>query len=380
VTADNSGRTDILGRALTASRLLTDRLPGSNTTREDGSDGVSFDPGKPLSHCVVDAALYEDGRRLPEVISPTDLKAQLAAHPDAFVWLGLHEPSNEALRSVAEQLDLPDLAVEDAVHAHQRPKVEEYDDSLFVAFRTTGYVDSIEVITTGEVMAFVGERYIVTVRHGDLGDLAGVRQTLEARPDLLALGPSAVLYAVTDRVVDGFAEAINGLAVDVDEVEAQVFSTQKSGTTERLYKLKREALELRRSVQPAPMVMQRLVDGAVNSEGSLRHINHKLVTYLRDVADHAQRSAENLTTIEELLWGAVQANLALVAKQQNDDMRRLAAGAAIFAVLTLIVGLYGMNFDNMPELHWKYGYFIVLGLMFVISVGLYRAFRKAGWL
>jgi magnesium transporter len=128
------------------------------------------------------------------------------------------------------------------------------------------------------------------------------------------------------------------------------------------------------------MVMQRLVDGAVNSEGSLRHINHKLVTYLRDVADHAQRSAENLTTIEELLWGAVQANLALVAKQQNDDMRRLAAGAAIFAVLTLIVGLYGMNFDNMPELHWKYGYFIVLGLMFVISVGLYRAFRKAGWL
>jgi len=128
------------------------------------------------------------------------------------------------------------------------------------------------------------------------------------------------------------------------------------------------------------MVMQRLVDGALNSEGSLRHISKDLVTYLRDVADHAQRSAENLTTIEELLWGAVQANLALVAKQQNDDMRRLAAGAAIFAVLTLIVGIYGMNFDNMPELHWKYGYFIVLALMFLISVGLYKAFRKAGWL
>jgi magnesium transporter len=294
--------------------------------------------------------------------------------------MGLHETSHEALRTVAEQLGLPDLAVEDAVHAHQRPKVEEYSDSLFIAFRTTGYVDSIEVITTGEVMAFVGERYIVTVRHGDLGELSGVRQTLESRPDLLSLGPSAVLYAVADRVVDGFADAINGLAADVDEVEADVFGTQKTGTTERLYKLKREALELRRSVQPAPMVMQRLVDGALNSEGSLRHINKDLVTYLRDVADHAQRSAENLTTIEELLWGAVHANLALVAKQQNDDMRRLAAGAAIFAVLTLIVGIYGMNFDHMPELHWKYGYFIVLGLMLVISIGLYKAFRKAGWL
>jgi magnesium transporter len=380
MTSDNSGRTDILGRALTASRLLTDRLPGSSSSRDAVSGGPAIDPGKPLSHCVVDTALYEDGKRLPEVIKPTDLKAQLAAHPNAFVWIGLHEPSHEALRTVAEQLDLPDLAVEDAVHAHQRPKVEEYSDSLFAAFRTTGYVDSIEVITTGEVMAFVGERYIVTVRHGDLGDLSGVRQTLEGRPDLLQLGPSAVLYAITDRVVDGFADAINGLAVDVDEVEAEVFGAQKTGTTERLYKLKREALELRRSVQPAPMVMQRLVDGAVNSEGSLRHINQHLVTYLRDVADHAQRSAENLTTIEELLWGAVQANLALVAKQQNDDMRRLAAGAAIFAVLTLIVGVYGMNFDHMPELHWKYGYFIVLGLMFLISVGLYKAFRKAGWL
>ncbi len=381
MTAENNGLNDLAGMARTATRLFTGHLPGTSSTQlQPSSGGPEYNKGRPLSEAVVGLALYEGGRRLDPTGAVDTLASTLAAHPQAFLWLGLHEPSHEALQTVADQLNLPDLAVEDAVNAHQRPKVEEYEDSLFVAFRTTGYIDSDELITTGEVMAFVGARFIVTVRHGELGELSGVRQSLESRPDLLSFGPAAVLYAVADRVVDGFGAAISGLATDVDEVEAAVFGTPSTGTTERLYRLKREALELRRSVAPAPQVMQRLVDGALNAERALPHIDPKLVTYLRDVADHAQRAAENLTTIEELLWGAVQANLALVAKQQNDDMRRLAAGAAIFAVLTLIVGVYGMNFDHMPELHWKYGYFIVLALMVAIAVGLYKAFRKAGWL
>lgn len=380
MSGDSSQRNDVLAKARTASRLLTDWIPGVSNQPATEQAFPDHEQGRSLTDAVVDCALYLDGARLPGHDDVTALRASLDANPDAFLWLGLYEPSHAALQKVADQLHLPALAVEDAVHAHQRPKLEEYEDSLFVAFRTTGYVDSVEVITTGELMAFVGDRYIVTVRHGDLSHLGDTRRALEARPDMLAMGPSAVLYALSDRVVDGFGAAINGLANDVDEVEAQVFGASKPSTTERLYKLKREALELRRAVQPVPVVMQRLVDGALNTEGSLRHINRDLVTYLRDVADHAQRAAENLGTIEELLWGAVQANLALVAKQQNDDMRKLAAGAAIFAVLTLIVGVYGMNFDNMPELHWKYGYFIVLGVMVIIAYALYRAFKKAGWL
>ena len=380
MSGENSGRSDVLGRARTASRLLTDWIPGVPTKSEEAGHQPDRERGRSLPDAVVDVALYEEGRRLPGKVEVGELRARLDSAPEAMLWIGLYEPSHTALQLVADQLDLPPLAVEDAAHAHQRPKLEEYDDSLFVAFRTTGYVDSVEVITTGEVMAFIGDRFVVTVRHGDLAHLGNVRKVMEERPDLLALGPSAVLYALADRVVDGFGAAINGLANDVDEVETEVFSSPKPKTTERLYNLKREALELRRSVAPVPNVMQRLVDGALNTEGSLRHIRKELVTYLRDVADHAQRAAENLGTIEELLWGAVQANLALVAKQQNDDMRKLAAGAAIFAVLTLIVGVYGMNFDNMPELHWKYGYFIVIGLMVVVALGLYRAFKKAGWL
>jgi len=375
VTADNAGRPDLISRALTASRLLTTGWSGSSSdSDEDAAVTADLNRGRPLAEAVVDIALYEAGRRLDVTVSPETIAVQLAANPAAFVWLGLREPSHAALRVVGEQLSLPSLALEDAAHAHQRPKVEEYGDSVFVAFRTTSYVDSVEVITTGEIMAFVGAHYIVTVRHGGIGELSGVRRSLEQRPELLAHGPSAVLYAVADRVVDGFGQAINGIALDVDEVEAEVFGRNSPSTTERLYRLKREALELRRSVQPAPQLVQRLNDG------SLDVIDTTLRPYFRDVADHAQRAAENLGTIDELLWGAVQANLALVAKQQNDDMRRLAAGAAIFAVLTLIVGIYGMNFDNMPELHWKYGYFIVLGLMAALSYALYRAFKKAGWL
>jgi len=375
MSSEPSGRNDLVTRALTASRLLTVRWTGAN--EDESEPPVQKDvlgPGRPLQDALVAMSLYEDGQRVDAALAVDQLAEALAAHPNAFLWIGLFEPNHAALRSVGAQLGLPALAIEDAVHAHQRPKVEDYGDSVFVAFRTTAYVDSVELITTGEVMAFVGDRYIVTVRHGELGELSGVRATLETQREVLALGPSAVLYAVADRVVDGFGDAINGLALDVDEVEAQVFGATSNRTTERLYNLKREALELRRSVQPAPQVLQRLVDG------SLQQVRPQLRTYFRDVEDHAQRAAENLMTIDELLSGAVQANLALVGKQQNDDMRRLAAGAAIFAVLTLIVGIYGMNFDNMPELHWKYGYFIVLGLMVLISLALYRAFRRAGWL
>jgi magnesium transporter len=298
---------------------------------------------------------------------------------DAFVWIGLYQPAEEEFADIASEFSLHPLAVEDAVHAHQRPKLERYGDTLFAVFKTARYVEHVEltgtseVVETGEVMVFVGADFVVTVRHGAPGALAQVRRDLEARPELMRIGPAAVLYAVADRVVDDYLLVADLLQDDVDEVEAAVFSPRATDS-QRVYQLKRELLEFKRAVLPLARPMQ------VLSGGQLPHIPAEAQQYFRDVEDHLERVAEQVGGFDELLTGILNANLTQVGIQQNNDMRKISAWVAIGAVPTAIAAIYGMNFDHMPELHWIYGYPLMLGVTAVLCVLLYMAFRRSGWL
>ena len=329
-----------------------------------------------LDEAVVDCAAYVDGRRRGGRLSLEDaLATACAAAGEGFVWIGLHEPDATVLQEVAEQLGLHPLAVEDAVHAHQRPKLETYGDSLlFVVLKTVRYVDDEELIETGELMVFLGRDHVVTVRHGAAGDLAGVREDLEARLELLAMGPAAVLYAVVDRVVDGYGPAAAAVEEDIDEIEDEVFGDSREQPTERIYKLKREVLEFRRAVEPLAQATASL------SGGSVSCLDPRTADYFRDVHDHLVRAAELVAGMDELLDSALAANLGQVSMRQNEDMRKISAWVAIAAVSTLIAGVYGMNFDVMPELHWTLGYPYALGLMLVSSLLLYRGFKRNNWL
>jgi magnesium transporter len=297
-----------------------------------------------------------------------------------FVWIGLHEPTEAELSGIAERFDLHPLAVEDAVHAHQRPKLERYDDMLFVVFKTVRYVEhpeltaTSEVVETGEVMVFLGRDFVITVRHGAHGELRGLRRRLERDPDVLAHGPSAVLYAVADRVVDDYLIVTQAVQADIDEVETAVFSARRSRDAERIYQLKREVLELKRAVTPLTAPLQRL------AERPLRLVEPEIREYFRDVADHLTKVSEQVSSFDELLTTIVHANLAQVTVAQNEDMRKISAWVAIMAVPTMVAGIYGMNFDHMPETEWTFGYPMIVGLTFVFCVLLYRGFRRNGWL
>lgn len=265
--------------------------------------------------------------------------------------------------------------MEDAVHAHQRPKLEVFGDTLFVVLKTARYVDSEELIEIGEVMVFVGPRYVVTVRHGQASPLHDVRLDLEAHPDLLGIGPSSVLYAVADRIVDDYAGVIEGLAVDVEEVEGEVFSVHSTNAAERIYRLKREVLEFKRAVTPLVGPMQRL---ATKQAGL--PLDPRTGDYFRDVQDHLVRDAERIAAFDELLTGVLQANLAQLTVRDNQDMRRISGWVAIIAVPTMVFGLYGMNFTYMPELTWRFGYPLVLLTVIIVCAALYRSFKRSGWL
>jgi magnesium transporter len=293
---------------------------------------------------------------------------------DGFVWIGLHEPTHAEFEAVAAAFDLHPLAVEDAVHAHQRPKLEIYGDVAFTVLKTVRYVDPEEVVEVGELMLFTGLNFVITVRHGSASPLSDVRRSLEANPDLLAAGPAAVLYAVADRVVDGYGEAADGVRNDVGEIEMQVFSGDRAQPTERLYKLKREVLEFRRAVRPLADPLESIVTGHV------RLFDPHARAYFRDVHDHVLRVADQIDEFDQLLSGALTANLAQIQVRQNEDMRRITAWAAIFAVNTLIAGIYGMNFIHMPELTWKFGYPIILSVMLGVSAVLYRGFKRSRWI
>jgi magnesium transporter len=297
-----------------------------------------------------------------------------ATGPHDFVWVGLHDPDSHELDAIADLYDLHELAVEDAISAHQRPKVERYADSLFIVLKTLWYVDEEDAVETGEISLFVGHKFIVTVRHGKGSALGEARHRLEGTSSVLQHGPSAVVYAVCDSVVDHYEEVAESLQEDVDEVEKSVFSTQRTSDAARIYILKRELAEMRRAVMPLREPMNRFTAGAV------RGIHEDAAPYFRDVWDHLNRVAETIDSLDGLLSTAFDAHIAQISIQQNDDMRRISAAVGLVAAPTLVGSIYGMNFDHMPELHWLYGYPMALTLMALSSLVVFIISKRAGWL
>jgi magnesium transporter len=325
---------------------------------------------------IVDSALYRAGVRVPLDCSKDDLTAVRASvrEPGDFVWVGLHEPVEGELTEVARIFALHPLAVEDALHAHQRPKLERYDDGIFLVLKTLWYVDEHDAVETGEINLFVGRDFVISVRHGEGTELHTARTDLEQQTVVLGHGPSAVVYAICDRVVDSYEEVARALEIDVDEVEASVFSTERTHDSRRIYVLKRELAEMRRALNPLKEPMKRFATGSVPT------VSQEAAPFFRDVADHLIRVSETVETLDSLLSTAFEAHLARIGVEQNEDMRKISAWVAIAAVGTLVAGVYGMNFTNMPELSWRYGYPYAIGVMVVSAVVLYRLFKKSGWL
>jgi magnesium transporter len=330
---------------------------------------------------IVDNALYSRGVRVPRDTEVSDLAATRAACGETtgdFVWVGLHDPTGDELEAVAEVFGLHPLAVEDALKAHQRPKLEHYDDMVFVVLKTLWYVDAEDAVETGEINLFVGRDYVITVRHGFGTDLAGSRRDLEERAQVLEHGPAAVVYAVCDRVVDDYERVGAALEVDVDEVEVSVFSPARTNDSARIYRLKREIAEVRRAVMPLREPMRRFSGG--HGLEPVAGLDPDTAAYFRDVSDHLQRVAEVVDNLDVLLSSAFDAHLAGISVQQNEDMRKISAAAALVVVPTLIAGIYGMNFEHMPELGWTVGYPFALLLMVGTSGALLWWFKRSGWL
>jgi magnesium transporter len=322
---------------------------------------------------IMDCAIYRKGCRDNVVGDLSDALDTARQQGDCFMWIGLHEPTAEEFDQVADELQLHPLAIEDAVHAHQRPKLERYGDTLFVVVKTLRYIDDTSDIEVGEIMLFVGKEFVITVRHGEGSPLKAVRQRLEADPELLGLGPSAVLYTVLDEVVDRYGTIAHEVETDIIELERRVFAPQRLTVTEDIYELKREVLEFRGAEDPLVPVLQEIVKGRVN-------VSPETKEYFRDVLDHLLRVDEQVDSHNELLTNVLNAHLAQVGMQQNEDMRKISAWAAILAVPTMITGVYGMNFEHMPELKQWWGYPFALLLIVGICAYLYRWFRKSGWL
>ena len=328
---------------------------------------------------IVDSALYRNGERADLHCHPHEFGVMREGvhNPGDFVWLGLYRPSERELAEVAEAFGLHPLAVEDALKAHQRPKLERYGEVMFLVLKTLWYVDADDAVETGEINIFMGRDFVVTVRHGRGSQLAPARHLLEAdERKLLTQGPSAAIYAVADHVVDGYMSVISELVKDVDEVETSVFSAARTSDSERIYKLKRELVEVRRAVLPLRDPIRRFATAEYGDSA----IDEDIRPFFRDVLDHLNQGAEGVDSLELLLSSAFDAHLARIQVQQNDDMRKISAGAAIVVVPTLVAGIYGMNFDHMPELAWRFGYAYALLLM-ATSVGLlWWFFRRSGWL
>lgn len=338
-------------------------------------------PDPPPDHsAVVDCALYVDGVRQPGTWDYTQALQAARAQPGAFVWLGLHEPSQRQMVGIDKTYGLHELAVEDAVKAHQRPKLERFGDVDFLVLRTARYVrhgeltETSEVVETGQVMLFINPCFVISVRHGDACRLAPVRAELERRRELLAHGPWAVAYAITDRVVDRYLEVADQIEDDLETLETEVFSRPTSGKIQKIYQMKRELVEFKRAVVPLQRPLLTL------TAPTNRDVPREVRRYFRDVQDHLTRTVEQVNSYDDLLNSILQARLAQVTVDQNNDMRKIAAWAGIAAVWTAIAGIYGMNFDVMPETKWTYGYPVVLTLMLTVSVALYRWFRRNGWL
>jgi magnesium transporter len=336
---------------------------------------------------IVDSAIYVNGKRTAE---PHSLQETYEAcrQRSGIAWIGLYRPTEEEFSSVAEEFGLHELAVEDAIKAHQRPKLERYGDTLFVVLRAARYIDESETVEFGEIHVFMGSDFVVTVRHSEAPYLREVRRQMEGQPDLLRRGSGAILYAVMDHVVDDYAPVVAGVQNDIDEIETEVFSGN-AGVSRRIYELSREVIELQRAVQPLPDMLSALI-----ADFEEYSADSELQRYLRDVQDHAIRDTERVAGFREILNNILSVNLALVglqqneevktlseaAIQQNDQVKRISAWAAILFAPTLVGTVYGMNFDYMPELHWTLGYPFALVLMLAVSVSLYVVFKRRGWL
>ncbi|MGH3358444.1 MAG: magnesium/cobalt transporter CorA [Nocardioidaceae bacterium] len=325
---------------------------------------------------IVDCAVYRRGQRVREESSADRIQQAVESmtETDDFIWIGLHEPTQEEFDEIGKALVLHPLAIEDAIRAHQRPKIEPYNDHLFIVLKTLWYTEASDDVDTGEINAFLGRNYLVTVRHGEGQALAQVRHRMEVQHDLLGHGPAAAFYAILDTVVDQYEQVAAELRIDVDEVETAVFSSLRLIDSQRIYRLKREILEFRRAVLPMREPLVKFTDGRFHE------VRPAEMPFFRDVVDHLARVSETIDSIDKLLDNALNAHMARLSVQQNDDMRRLAAYAAMFAAPTLVAGIYGMNFTHMPELDWRFGYGICLVAMALVVLGLWRAFKRSGWL
>jgi len=322
---------------------------------------------------VINCAAYAGGRRVADLA--LDQLRDAVAGEDVFVWLGLYEPDTATLQQVQRQFGLHELAIEDAFHAHQRPKLELYDDTLFAVLRTAQLVGEPRHIEFGETHVFVGRRFVVSVRHGSLRSHVDLRARCESTPHLLAKGPGFVLYALMDFVVDQYFPIVEALEEHLEELEEEIFGDRFSReTTGGIYQLKRDLLAIKRAVSPLIDVCNRLVrfDSVLIPEDTR--------PYFRDVYDHVVRINDMVDNTRELLTTALEANLSMISVSQNEDTKRLAAWAAIIAVPTMVAGVYGMNFRHMPELSWAGGYPLSLGVMALACLGLYRGFKRSGWL
>jgi magnesium transporter len=326
---------------------------------------------------IVDRAVYHDGRRAAEPEDFAELHAACQTE-GSVAWLGLYEPTSEEFASVAREFGLHELAVEDAVKAHQRPKLERYGDTLFLVLRPARYVDETETVLFGEVAIFVGPQFVITVRHGEAPELGPVRRRLEGRPDLLRRGVLAIVYAIVDHVVDGYQPVVAGLQNDVDEIEDEVFGASPT-VSRRIYELTREVIEFQRATGPLDGMLARLMEESALDDEERR--------YLRDVHDHAIRVEEQADAFRALLQNSRGVNLTLETKAlseashaQNEQVKRISAWAAILFAPTLVGTIYGMNFTHMPELDWTVGYPFALALMVLLSVGLYVVFKRRHWI
>jgi magnesium transporter len=338
----------------------------------------------PVARAMVDCGVYADGERLPgkytHAAALEKVRELEKAGSEAFVWIGLYEPDEHQMQTVADVFGLHELAVEDAVCAYQRPKLERYNKTLFLVLKTVTYVEhesvakAREIVETGEIMIFVGPDFVVTVRHGEHGGLADVRRRIDTSPAMTKLGPYAIMHAIADHVVDSYLDVLDLVETDIDAMEEDIFSPRTHTNIECIYLLKREIVEMRRAVSPLTLALQRL--GTDHND----LVSIEVMRYMRDVLDHQIQASDRITSYDETLSSLVQAALGKVAMQQNVDMRKISAWVAIAAVPTAIAGIYGMNFEYMPEKNWTFGYPLVIGVMLAICSILYVTFRRNHWL
>lgn len=356
--------------------------------RRPGDAALVADAPAPRSSGLVDSAVYRNGQRQRSPQTLAETFTALREQPDGLAWIGLYRPDADELSSLAAEFDLHQLAVEDAITAHQRPKLERYGGTLFVVLRAARYLDAVEQVEFGELHLFVGQDFVITVRHAESPDLSVVRQRLEADPTLLGLGAEAVLYAILDAVVDGYLPVVAGIENDVDEIESQVFDGDPA-VSRRIYELSREVVDFQRAATPLAAMLDALAAGF-----DKYRVDEELRRSLRDVADHVTQVVERVDSLRVLLRDILQVNSILVAQKQNEEMtalsrmsnaqndevKKISAWAAIGFAPTTIASIYGMNFRTMPELHWQLGYPFAIGLMIVVGGLLYVLFKRRGWI